>query len=285
MWSIGVLAYMLLASALPFECEDRNRSFSVRRKVTIEKIQKNKLTFKEERWKSISAEAKEFIKALCKTNIDKRWTAHEASKSTWIQKQSKLSDFIDGDDDEDGLLEKISRGLQDYSKASDLKKLGLLILAHRTPTTGDIVKLRKVFQKLDYENDGVITVNEFKGALGSLYPESDLDKMFHGIDIEQNGTIGYSEFLAATFETMFDLEENKLREVFSILDEDNTGFVSQKKLQEILGRECKNGSISELLNETDLVLDAEISVDEFLDLFHFTKRKKANTVLGPLMVS
>lgn len=284
MWSIGVLAYMLLASALPFECEDRNRSFSVRRKVTIEKIKKNKLSFKEERWKLISSEAKEFIKSLCKTNVNRRWTANEASKSAWIRNKSTLSDYLN--DEDDGLLEKISHRLQDYSKASDLKKLGLLILAHRTPTNADIVQLRKVFQKLDYENDGVITVNEFKTALGSMYPESvDLDNMFHGIDVEQNGIIGYSEFLAATVETMSDVEENKLREVFSVLDVNNSGYVPQKKLKEILGRECNNGSMNELLNETDMVVDADVSVDDFLELFHYTKRKKTNTTLGPLMVS
>jgi len=45
-------------------------------------------------------------------------------------------------------------------------------------------------------------------------------------DIDKNGYIQYTEFLAATLETLGNVEENHLIEAFRQLDEDKSGYIT-----------------------------------------------------------
>lgn len=72
----GVIAYMLLASALPF--------FGKTRQDVATKILRNKYSFKSKRWKMVSAEARQFVTDLLAMDPDHRATASDALASTWL---------------------------------------------------------------------------------------------------------------------------------------------------------------------------------------------------------
>ena len=144
-WSVGVICYMLLASEMPFQCEDRSQSLSTRRKVTIDKILERNLKFDKPCWKEISTEAKNMIESLCENNVSKRLTALEALQTKWLRNMNNLSDKNSVESD---WLEKLSYGFKRFSKANGMKRLGSLIVAHRMPNTPEIIKLRQLFQAL-----------------------------------------------------------------------------------------------------------------------------------------
>jgi calcium-dependent protein kinase len=77
-WSIGIIAFMLLSSSLPFY--GKTRAHVVRR------ILQGKYTFKGRRWKEVSDEAKNFIETLLVQDPADRPSAAVALRHEWLQK-------------------------------------------------------------------------------------------------------------------------------------------------------------------------------------------------------
>ena len=73
MWSVGVILYILLSGAPPF---DVSQGF--------EEVADVKIVFPESRWRGISKEAMDLIKKLLQTDPDKRITANKACIHEWI---------------------------------------------------------------------------------------------------------------------------------------------------------------------------------------------------------
>jgi len=76
MWSVGVVAYVLLSGYLPFAQKDQEKKF--------EAIKSGDYTFESEEWSEISDEAKNLVKGLMNTNPNTRLTASQALRSRWI---------------------------------------------------------------------------------------------------------------------------------------------------------------------------------------------------------
>ena len=76
-WSIGIIAFMLLSSSLPFY--GKTRAHVVRR------ILQGKYAFKGRRWKEISPEAKAFIESLLIQDPAARPTAGDALEDEWLK--------------------------------------------------------------------------------------------------------------------------------------------------------------------------------------------------------
>uniref|UniRef100_A0A7S1VXM4 Calmodulin n=1 Tax=Ditylum brightwellii TaxID=49249 RepID=A0A7S1VXM4_9STRA len=254
-WSIGVLAYMLLSSQVPF--------FGTKRREIAAKIRKCKYDFKGKRWANISAQAKNFVSELLQLNPDQRPTASEASKSSWLNRRCNVSVRFPDDDQ----LDNIQTSLQNFAAYSKLKKLALMVIAHKS-TSEEIGFLRKAFEQYDEDHDGFIELNDFRDALQSYgYCEEDIMDMFHGADIDSTGSIKYTEFLAATIEAHGAINEERLAEAFDRLDTDDSGFITAENLRELLGDDLPLTEIQSIITECGLTNDQQISYEEFLGLF------------------
>lgn len=77
-WSVGTIAYILLAGYPPFNGEDDSDIF--------DRIREGTFDFPREVWSSKSSESKDFIKCLLKMNPDNRYSAKEALRHPWIRK-------------------------------------------------------------------------------------------------------------------------------------------------------------------------------------------------------
>jgi calcium-dependent protein kinase len=122
-------------------------------------------------------------------NPKDRLDAEAALKHPWILERDTLSDDMPRIDS----LAKIHDNLSNYRHTSELKKLALTVIAHRS-TQNDIIKLRSVFQKYDTEHDGVLSYEEFQAALQTMnYPEETLEEIFDSIDVNHNGHIMWTE--------------------------------------------------------------------------------------------
>eukprot|EP00815_Leptocylindrus_aporus_P001469 CAMPEP_0116052892 /NCGR_PEP_ID=MMETSP0322-20121206/1849_1 /TAXON_ID=163516 /ORGANISM="Leptocylindrus danicus var. apora, Strain B651" /LENGTH=289 /DNA_ID=CAMNT_0003535925 /DNA_START=106 /DNA_END=975 /DNA_ORIENTATION=+ len=271
-WSVGIIVYMLLASDMPFQCADRKKSFSVRRKVTIEKILKEKVMFSQKCWAKVSMNAQRVILSMCEKNPSKRVSAYKALQSMWFRDLDNLSNDFHDDND---WLEKISNGINDFSKANALKRVGALILAHRMPNIPELTRIRKTFQMLDIEQDGIITRKEFKASMSSFYTEKVLDEMYDKVDLDKNG-IHYTEFIAATMETIIQFEEDKIRDAFDVLDKSNSGTVTRAEIRTMIGEKD-----FDQLNDD---IPEEISFADFLPLFSTKKRYEAKSAAGQSLV-
>lgn len=268
LWSIGVIAYMLLSNgAMPFPGKTRQQ--------VINKIMLCNYSFKSKHWTLVSKEAKAFISSLLQMDPKDRPTAQEALQSKWMRKQfpKEAPKLQDSD-----LQDAARNSLHEYSRETKLKRLALLLIAHKA-STGEIAKMRELFEEYDRNGDGVISYKEFKTSLaGTNLTNEEVLRLFKDVDVDNSGSIDYSEFLAATMETRGRIETQRLREVFDRLDCDRSGLVTKDDIKELLSKDAKRGRkitdsmVNYIFDELDTENAGEINFEEFVDLFE--QRKK-----------
>jgi serine/threonine protein kinase len=81
-WSIGVVAYILLCGNPPFNGDFDNAIF--------ESIKKGHFEFSTQSWSNKSDLVKDFIKCLLRRDPQKRFTAKEAFLHPWIANSSTM---------------------------------------------------------------------------------------------------------------------------------------------------------------------------------------------------
>lgn len=75
MWSVGIITYILLSGISPFRGNND--------KETLMKIREGKWEF-DDRWKSISEDAKDFIRSLLMYNVERRMDITAALAHPWL---------------------------------------------------------------------------------------------------------------------------------------------------------------------------------------------------------
>jgi len=256
LWSIGVMAYMLLSSSKPFHEKRRSRM--------IAKIRKGSYSFYAKTWAHISQESKDFVKELIVLDPEVRLNGQQALEHVWQSNEFALSERIPDED----FLESVQYTLGHFSEVGDFKKIALMVIAHKS-SSSEIVNLRKAFDAYDTTNDGVISYSEFRNAMNKSghYTEEDITEIFDNLDSGNDGKIYYTEFLAATLEAHGRIVEEKLADAFDRMDVDDTGFISMQNLRDFLGTDSTEDKVQKLMAEADLDGDGKITFEEFLNSF------------------
>jgi len=298
-WSTGVLAFMLLSSSLPF--------FGKSRRDVIKKIMDGKFYFKSRRWKNVSQQAKDFVTSLLVHDVNRRPSCDDALSHKWFHGSKTFGDASDLSAtpvvsaavmdrvqatiqvriivSSSGLIAilnitskslitnitsaKLSiRLFKTFAGYSKLKKLALLVIAHKS-SADEVGFLQQLFRnRFDVVKDGVISFDEFKKALSIYsYNDDELKAMFNAIDIDGCEDLAYSEFLAATIEAHGTIEEDRIAEAFDRLDVDDTGYITVLNLVDFLGNDVPMEFIDEVISEADVSKDHKIDYKEFLGLW------------------
>jgi calcium-dependent protein kinase len=165
-WSIGVIAFMLLSSQMPF--------YGHKRKQIVEQILDGRFQFKGRRWKSVSAQAKAFVSDLLVVNVEDRASAEEALSMTWLNRRFAETVRNANVAEEAEVQKSILR----YSKYSKLKRMALMVMAHKS-SVEEIGILRKVFQKYDAARVGHFEIDDFHSLMhGTNLTEEQLQHAF-----------------------------------------------------------------------------------------------------------
>lgn len=272
LWSTGVIAYMLLSASKPF--------YHKRRRKMIDLIMRGKFEFYAPVWKDISDDAKSFCTALLQVDPKVRLTAAAALEHSFIVSRETLPTEVPSEE----TLKAVDDCLLNYRQTSELKKLALNVIAHRS-TAEEILQLRQAFDAYDTSNDGIITYGEFKEALARLdYGDKELQSIFSSIDVNRNGYIQYTEFLAATIEARGHIEEDRVAEAFDRIDADDTGYISRKNLREVLGKEYTLEKVNKIIEDADTDKDGRISYSEFLRYFRTNTDAMVQTITDQSLV-
>jgi serine/threonine protein kinase len=166
LWSIGVITYMLLCTSKPFY--DRNR-----RKM-VERITKGEYKRDGPAWESLSPEARDFVQKLLVVDPKHRLDAAQALKHPWLVSREQLPNEKPAPD----VLASIDGALTSYVHTSALKKLGLMVIAHKS-TAPAIEALRAVFEEFDTSRDGVLSFDELKAAFVRCnFCDEEIQKVF-----------------------------------------------------------------------------------------------------------
>jgi len=266
-WSIGVLAFMLLSSSLPF--------FGKSRSAIVKKILRGDYAFRGQRWKEVSEDARDFVKSLLVRDVKGRPSCQDALSHKWFESNTDDNSCIDdeqygamGQTVNPAVMDRVQATIHTFAQYSKLKKLALYVIAYKS-TADEIGFLQQLFQnRFDVKKDGIITLKEFKQALSVYsYTDQELETIYNAVDIDGCNDVSYTEFLAATIEAHGILEEDRIAEAFDRLDSDDNGYITGSNLKEFLGSNISEEYIDGIIEEVDVSHDHQISYEEFLGLW------------------
>jgi serine/threonine protein kinase len=250
MWSLGVIAFILLSGYMPFDQ-------SLSQDAQIAAIRTCNYDNKPQKWKHVTPEAWDFTKSLMEVSPEKRLTAQLALDHTWIVNRHQKKNVVIDDD--------IVKGLVDFGRSSKFRRCCLSTMAWSL-TNEDRAKVRNYFISMDTTQQGTITLAELRDVMNTSFevPDEETRAVFEALDSNNDQEIHYSDFLAAMVSTRIDLHDDLLAQAFKRFDVDNSGFITAENLQEVLGETFEGTEVEELMKEADFVNDGRISFPEFV---------------------
>ena len=208
-WSVGVILYLMLTGKYPFKIKDGEDLFY--------KIKNDKIDLKPLNLAKASNEAKDFIQKCLIKDYNKRMTASQALEHEWITKfYIKKSSNILNNNSVDILL--------NFANKNALQKEIYYFIA-KISSEQEINKLKNIFNELDEDNSGIISINELEKGFKEINIEitkEELKQIWEGLDFHKDGKINYSEFLAAMISSYNFQKEEKIWSVFNMFKEENT---------------------------------------------------------------
>ncbi|KAK7290768.1 hypothetical protein RIF29_05438 [Crotalaria pallida] len=226
MWSIGVIAYILLCGSRPFWARTESGIFRA--------VLKADPSFDEGPWPSLSADAIDFVKRLLNKDYRKRLTAVQALSHPWLANHC--------DDMRIPFDMIIPKLIKAYICSSSLRKTALGALA-KTLTLVQLAYLKEQFTLLGPNKSGQISMQNFKTAI--LRSATDASKDSRVLDYVnmvssiQYRKLDFEEFCAAAI-SVHQLEgmeswEQHARSAYELFEKDGNRPIMVEELASELG--------------------------------------------------
>jgi calcium-dependent protein kinase len=246
-WSAGVILYILISGYPCFNGEDD--------KEIISSILRGKVQFYSPEWDNISDDVKNLVLKMC-CPPEKRLTAEQVLNETWVKDNAPNGS--------QNMVPKKIDGFKKYAGSDKLRKAVLTYIASRL-SENEIKEIKEIFQSIDTDNDGKITLEEMKKAIskGDINIKFDED-IFKKIDTDNSGNIEYTEFISASIEKNVYMNEQKLRDAFNLFDTDKNGKISKKEIERVLKMGVDAKEIDAIMAKHDTNKDGEIDFKEFM---------------------
>ena len=224
------------------------------------KILHSKLVFPTKNFKNVSAEAIYYLKILLAYDPNKRPSAEEALDNCWLINESDYGNIE--------LSNEIIANLSKFRTTLGLQKVTISFLANQVSINEEIRALKEEFDKFDVNKEGEISKEELIKCLEVNYPYQEAvnktNKIFNEIDFNNDGSINFSEFLTVNFKKEKLLSEDTLEKTFKLFDIDGNGFITLDELKESMPIEITSKiEWIDLIDEVDKDGDGQISLDEF----------------------
>ncbi|KAH0882002.1 hypothetical protein HID58_058098 [Brassica napus] len=225
MWSIGVIAYILLCGSRPFWARTESGIFRA--------VLKAEPNFEEAPWPSLSPDAVDFVKKLLNKDYRKRLTAAQALCHPWLVASHELkipSDMI------------IYKLVKVYIMSTSLRKSALQALA-KTLTVPQLAYLREQFTLLGPSKNGYISMQNYKTAILKTATDATKDSrvldFVHMISCLQYKKLDFEEFCASAL-SVYQLEametwEQHARRAYELFEKDGNRPIMIEELASELG--------------------------------------------------
>ena len=250
LWSCGIIMYILLTNKLPFAGRTDEE--------IITNIIYNK--YNEKRLSNCSEEAQELLSLLLEKNIEKRINAEDALNHKFFNTH-RVKDIYNEIKDQKQ-IEKFIDNIKHYKRKSILQETTIAYLVHNFPEMEEIVEACKLFNKIDLNDNGQITLNDFHVGLslilGNDNLREDIVEIFANLDTNHDNYLGYEDFVRGAIDKNNLLNDKILEYAFKHFDKDNTGFITIKEIGNIYKGHIKFGDINEGLKK----IIGEVGKDE-----------------------
>ncbi|XP_054790096.1 CDPK-related kinase 7-like [Prosopis cineraria] len=226
MWSIGVIAYILLCGSRPFWARTESGIFRA--------VLKTDPSFDDAPWPSLSADAIDFVKRLLNKDYRKRLTAAQALCHPWLANHH--------DDLKIPFDMIILRLVRAYIPSSSLRKSALGALA-KTLTVSQLAYLTEQFTQLGPNKSGFISMHNFKTAVSRSSTEATKDSRVldyvNMVSSIQYRKLDFEEFCSAAI-SVHQLEgmetwEQHARRAYELFEKDGNRPIMIEELASELG--------------------------------------------------
>jgi len=219
-------------------------------------VRKGNFTFNDE-FDDVSGQAKAFIHGCLEVNPDRRLNATKALDHGWfggvVSRRSERP-----------LSAGMLRRMSGFHAEGLLKKAALMAIA-READDDTIDRLRMIFQALDADHTGTLSLAELQAGMTQAGIAN--DKLAGLVQFAEGGRVDYSTFLAATMDRRVYLQEDACWAAFSLFDSDGDGRITMRDLldvfssaEDVLGREA----LESVLGEVDLGGKGSVDFNEFM---------------------
>jgi len=258
-WSAGVVMYIILSGQYPFRGKTKEE--------LLNRIRRDPVSFKDKCWRKVSKDAKTLLAELLRKKAENRCEVIEALEHPWLKNSCALP--------EANIMEDIVGTMIHFQSLNMLQKAAITALAWRA-SDEDTQHLRMIFEALDRDGNGHITVPELRSAFDTAGVHIPDEVSFDSLGTDGNDTIEYTEFLAVALDKRKILKEEVVWEAFKVFDSDGSGSVTKKELCRILtGRTSDKirqvhgeKAIESFLDSYDTSGDGVVDFDEFMKMLN-----------------
>ncbi|KAJ6811744.1 calcium-dependent protein kinase 20-like isoform X1 [Iris pallida] len=251
-WSAGVILYILLCGVPPFWAETEQG--------VAQAIIRSVIDFKRDPWPRVSDNAKDLVRRMLDPDPKRRLTAQGVLDHPWLQNAKKAPNV--------SLGETVRARLQQFSVMNKLKKRALRVVAEHL-SVEEVADIKKMFSKMDINNNGKITLEELKHGLhklGHQIADADVKILMDAADVDGNGTLDYGEFVAVSIHIKKIGNDEHLHKAFAFFDHNKSGYIEIEELRESLADDLGQNDeevINAIIRDVDTDKDGKISYEEF----------------------
>lgn len=256
-WSCGIILYVFLCGYPPFNGSTEEK--------IIKRVIEGNLMFPKEEWLHISEEAKHLIERMLTKDPEKRPTADQVLQDPWFSKVSTNTLDINA-------VSSVVSRLKNFKARQKLQKAVFLYFVNFFDIAKEKAELLKVFEDMDTDFDGKLSRSELVAAYAKIYDlgtaQVYVDSIMQAVDFNNTDAIDFSEFLAANIDYEKSLNNQSIKQIFSVLDTDGSGTITLNELKSFFNLEGDNNHslVNEIMAEVDKNGDGVISFEEFLDM-------------------
>lgn len=247
LWSLGVLAFVLLSDQFPFVGDNEQLHAD---------ILACNVEWRQEQWCTISETAVDFVRSLLVVDPQKRLTAQQALSHPWILQRRRPNP---------GAVDRgVAEALVAFGHTPKFRRCCMELLAWSL-SSKDRAQVHDQFMSMDTEGKGTITLAQLKAAMAETLrlPDSEAELVFATLDNNHDDEVNYSEFLAAMVSTCIELSSSPAQSVFRKFDRENLGYITANGLRAVLGDTFEGDPTEALLGEADLDRDGRLFFPEF----------------------
>jgi len=309
LWSVGAILFTLLGAYCAFDpCA------CLRTNEVEDRIINNEWDFERfpGQWTHVSDSAKDVIRGLLEPDVSKRFTAEQLLEQPWVVGTTCSKEALPSCHREK--LQQYNEGRRTWRAAIDAAALFLgsphmaihtsssaalhatasstnvgassasaPVVAHKLPDSAED-ELRRAFQVYDKDGNGSIDSEELREVMRSLHvggPGASVADVMARADTDGDGSISFDEFKTLVC-PLYDASGAALRKIFSLFDEDGSGYIDSKELGVMLsklglGKDADTQeALSRVFATADLDGNGKVDFAEFTCLF-----SKANASTAP----